>query len=281
MVLQGCRRMEWRTAMKKIILALAALAAIPVHAQESLVDRVFEVKDKSGTPLLRISNVKTKPIFEATLRNVSGAKLDMTRASTLYMIYTTRGESEKAWIILCQTGARCEIPENQVQGIEAATFLPVVLDSVDFGLSDSWQAEAEAKAKAKIRADEAAARAAADNIKVAAARHEAWEKEVGIEEKKQAAADAAAAKRKATADAAAAKRKATADAAAAKRKATADAAAAERKATTDAAKAAEWAKLKAACAAIYRATVDMKVSDLTVRETEQVQACQVLGLYSK
>jgi hypothetical protein len=34
-----------------------------------------------------------------------------------------------------------------------------------------------------------------------------------------------------------------------------------------------------ACASVYQATIDKKVKDLTVREEQQVQACQVLNLY--
>ena len=33
------------------------------------------------------------------------------------------------------------------------------------------------------------------------------------------------------------------------------------------------------CAGIYKTTADKKVSDLTVKEAQQVQACQALGLY--
>jgi hypothetical protein len=43
--------------------------------------------------------------------------------------------------------------------------------------------------------------------------------------------------------------------------------------------AAEKARIRAACATIYRNTADMKVKDLTVKEEQQVRACQALGLY--
>lgn len=42
---------------------------------------------------------------------------------------------------------------------------------------------------------------------------------------------------------------------------------------------AERAKIRDACALIYSKTVDKKISDLTVRETQQVQACQTAGMY--
>jgi hypothetical protein len=42
---------------------------------------------------------------------------------------------------------------------------------------------------------------------------------------------------------------------------------------------AKTAKIRAACTVIYARTVDKKVGDLTVRETQQVQACQLAGMY--
>jgi len=42
---------------------------------------------------------------------------------------------------------------------------------------------------------------------------------------------------------------------------------------------AERARIRAACAVIYKATANKKVSDLTVKEAQQIQACQALGLY--
>jgi hypothetical protein len=48
----------------------------------------------------------------------------------------------------------------------------------------------------------------------------------------------------------------------------------------EAAKAAEeLRKIRAACSGIYQNTVDKKVKDLTVREEQQVRACEALGLY--
>ena len=38
-------------------------------------------------------------------------------------------------------------------------------------------------------------------------------------------------------------------------------------------------KLRQACWTIFRNTVDKKINDLTVRETEQIKACQSLGYY--
>ena len=39
------------------------------------------------------------------------------------------------------------------------------------------------------------------------------------------------------------------------------------------------AKIRAACRSIYTATSDKKMGDLTVKEDQQVRACQGLGLY--
>ena len=54
---------------------------------------------------------------------------------------------------------------------------------------------------------------------------------------------------------------------------------AKAKAAADAKFTEERAATRAACSLIYDKTVDRKVSDLTVRETQQVQACQMLGFY--
>lgn len=54
---------------------------------------------------------------------------------------------------------------------------------------------------------------------------------------------------------------------------------AQLKAEEDAKVAEERRKVRVACAAIYQATIDKKVKDLTVREEQQVRSCQVLNLY--
>jgi hypothetical protein len=55
------------------------------------------------------------------------------------------------------------------------------------------------------------------------------------------------------------------------------------KAAQDAARAEEQkrarAELRARCAEVHKGTIDKRVSDLTVREEEQVRACRTLGLY--
>jgi hypothetical protein len=43
--------------------------------------------------------------------------------------------------------------------------------------------------------------------------------------------------------------------------------------------AAERSRIRAACSAIYDATANKKVSDLTVKESQEVQACTALSLY--
>jgi membrane protein involved in colicin uptake len=54
---------------------------------------------------------------------------------------------------------------------------------------------------------------------------------------------------------------------------------AKHRAEEEAKAAEERQKIRAACALIYRNTVDKKITDLTVREEQQVRACQALGLY--
>jgi hypothetical protein len=41
----------------------------------------------------------------------------------------------------------------------------------------------------------------------------------------------------------------------------------------------ERRKVREACAAVYNTTADMKIKDLTVKQEQQVRACQALGLY--
>jgi len=108
-------------------------------------------------------------------------------------------------------------------------------------------------------AAEATAKAERDRITAAArAKREAREAE-------QSRAAAQAKARKDAADAADRKRLADEQK---KRDAEEEAEAAEKRRT-----------VRAACAAIYKNTVDKKISDLTVREEQQVRACQTLGLY--
>ena len=51
------------------------------------------------------------------------------------------------------------------------------------------------------------------------------------------------------------------------------------KAEEDAKAVTERAKVRAACALIYKNTIDKKINDLTVREEQQVRACQALDMY--
>jgi hypothetical protein len=51
------------------------------------------------------------------------------------------------------------------------------------------------------------------------------------------------------------------------------------RAEQDAKAAAERARVRAACASIYKATADKKLSDVTVKEAQQIEACRTLGMY--
>jgi colicin import membrane protein len=54
---------------------------------------------------------------------------------------------------------------------------------------------------------------------------------------------------------------------------------AKTKAEEDAKAAEKQRKVRAACTEIYKNTIDKNVKDLTVREEQQVAACQLVGLY--
>lgn len=58
-----------------------------------------------------------------------------------------------------------------------------------------------------------------------------------------------------------------------------DASFARAKAEQDAKAAEERAKIRAACKLIYEKTADKRIGDLTVKESQLVQLCQMLGLY--
>lgn len=64
-----------------------------------------------------------------------------------------------------------------------------------------------------------------------------------------------------------------------KQRAAADARYARLKAEQDVKDAQERARIRAACSIIYQKTAEMKTRDLTVKQEQQVRACQALGLY--
>jgi hypothetical protein len=64
-----------------------------------------------------------------------------------------------------------------------------------------------------------------------------------------------------------------------KKQAEEDARYAKAKAEQDAKDAEERRRIRAACGVVYQHTADKKIADLTVREEQQVRACQALGLY--
>lgn len=59
----------------------------------------------------------------------------------------------------------------------------------------------------------------------------------------------------------------------------AEAAAAKAEAAAASAADTERRRVRAACAAVYQNTADKRMGDLTVKEDQQVKACQALGLY--
>jgi hypothetical protein len=58
-----------------------------------------------------------------------------------------------------------------------------------------------------------------------------------------------------------------------------DARLAKAKAEKDAREAEEQRKVRSACSVLYQGTAEKKIGDLTVREEQQVRACQALGQY--
>src|ERR1017187_6541833 len=146
--------------------------------------------------------------------------------------------------------ARLILAENSKTRIDGVTGEPPDLEKELLEIKAKREVEAAAQAEQRRRAAEA----------------EAEEKKKAAEaQAKDDAAEAALRKRLAAEQ----KRKqAEAAAQQAKIKAEEDARAAE-----------ERRKIRAACTVIYKDTIDKKVKDLTVREEQQVQACQALGLY--
>jgi hypothetical protein len=113
------------------------------------------------------------------------------------------------------------------------------------------------------RADAAAAQAERERI---AAEEQAERTRVAAEEQaKEDVAEAARQKRLA--------------AEAKKKQADEDARAAKIRADRDAKEAEERQKIRATCTIVYQNTIDTKLKDLTVRQEQQVRACQALGLY--
>jgi hypothetical protein len=124
----------------------------------------------------------------------------------------------------------------------------------------------------KLAAD--AAKAVADAAKAETDAKDAAEAAVRAQEQRRAAETQAK-----TAAAEAARRKKLA---AEQKKKDADARVEEYKAnlTREANAAEERKRLHAACTAIYQSTIDKKIKDLTVREEQQVRACQALDMYT-
>jgi hypothetical protein len=99
------------------------------------------------------------------------------------------------------------------------------------------------------------------------------------EEAASAEQERIAAEAQAKKDAAEAARRKRAAAERKKKEAEAQARYAKTQAEEQARAAEERTKIRAACALIYKNTADMKIKDLTVKEEQQVRACQALGLY--
>lgn len=112
-------------------------------------------------------------------------------------------------------------------------------------------------------------------VEESAARFERWQAAL----KEQAERDRVAAEEQATKDAATAARQKRLAAEQAKKRVEEYVRNSKARADQDAKAAEEQRRVRTACTTIYQATADKKIKDLTVREEQQVRACQALGLY--
>jgi len=151
-------------------------------------------------------------------------------------------------------------PQGKVAGCEPETIRATLLEAQNskVRIGAGYRIDLE-----KQRADDAAARIEAEQI---AAKEQAERDRVAAEE--QAKKDAASAARQKRLAAERAKQQEEERVRNAKVRAEQDAKAAE-----------EQRRVRTACGTVYQNTADKKIKDLTVREEQQVRACQALGLY--
>jgi hypothetical protein len=244
-----------------LLLTLAALA----FGQTS------EVKDRHGVRLVTISNVKmfrysskldqNIPFLQGVLTNVSGAALNVALIGTLHKkdgsVETFPiGIAIDNTFLPCTVPNPCEFekdsPREIVYPFPQPWFAEGDVQSVEFAFPDSWQSPEDRWIADKVKEQAEKDAAAAEARHAAAA---------------EAQADKDAARRKRLA----AERK--------KKQAELDAQHAREEVEREERAADERRKVRAACALIYRNTADTKLRDLTVKEEQQVRACQALGLY--
>jgi hypothetical protein len=219
--------------------------------------QTFDVKDRNGVPMVTISDVKMFrheskqdiPSIRATVTNVSGETLKTVQLAGI--VRKKDGSTVSFWldtpVISC---SYCIFRKDSVTTVkqefpEPWPFTEQDFESVSFVFSDAWQSPQERRvqlekaAEEQKKADEIQAKKDADEL----ARRK---RDAAEQKKKDAERDARIAKERAAESARAAE---------------------------------ERRKARVSCSGIYENTIDKKVGDLTVREEQQVRACQALGLY--
>jgi hypothetical protein len=233
------------------------------------------VKHRNGNALVTIGDIslfkfstilkETIPYFHAVVQNISGEPL--TGRSGVELVVTIHkrdgslltfsvGQIHSDWELdrSAQKAFRpCPCDLETHSSLEVVYPFPqpwfteadVDMQSVEFAFPDHWKSPEDMRIAAEGEAKRAAAEAA-------------HQQQLAQEQKRKEAALNARQKRM----------EAALNARLVKERAEQEARAAE-----------ERTKLRAACGGIYQNTVDKKVRDLTVREEQQVRACQTLGLY--
>ena len=227
--------------------------------------QTFEVKDRNGIPLVIISEVKMFrhsskldrdiPFLQGTLTNISGAAL---KAALMGTLRKKDGEvgTFPVGIAIDNTFLPCTVtdpcdfekdsPREIVYPFPQPWFSEGDVQSVEFSFPDRWQSPEDKRlaSQAQTKRDAEAAQAQAKKDAADAARRKRLAAE---QKKKQADLNAREAKERAEEEAKAAE---------------------------------ERGRVRAACSAAYQKTADKKLKDLTVKEEQQVRACQALGLYT-
>ena len=195
--------------------------------------QTFELKDRNGTPVVRISSVKMfredVPVFEGIVTNVSGVNVAMDPLNGT--VHKKDGSTVKFSFSVCDV-RWCDFEKDSVNEVRYAfpqpwPFTRVDFDSVEFSFPGSWVSPEDQRKATEAQAKKDSAEAARRR-RLAAARKNKEEEE---------------------------------------------------RACRDGIMANEAAKIRVACKVTYKGTADKKIGDLTVKESQQVQACQALGLY--
>lgn len=231
------------------MLRFVSLIAVVVPFAAPTFGQTFEVKARNGSVVLTIRTIKmfelsekeVLPSFRGVVENVAGESLIV---GTLKGTVNKKDRSTVEFTVAFCDVRWCDFPKDSVRDVShlfpEGSFTPATFDSVTFAVP--WESESQRIAdEAQAKKDAAQAQAKKDAADLSRRKRLAAE-----QKKKDAELNARIAKDRAEEDAKAAD---------------------------------ERRKLRAACTVIYQNTIDKKVKDLTVREEQQVRACQVSGLY--